>query len=184
MIHLETERLILRNFTSEDWRDLAELAMRYEQTDLAKYDEGPRPEELEEYKNIVLDMAKGDDFVAVVLKASRKLIGLVFKGQKQDEYYEFGFNFNTNYQGRGFALESCERVLEFIFQILKAEKVSAGTAKLNKKSVKLMERLGFLPIRDKIIAFRKDAAGNPIEFEAIDFLLTKEDWYKEKKRMK
>ena len=103
MIHLETERLILRNFTSEDWRDLAELAMRYEQTDLAKYDEGPWPEDLEEYKNIVLDMAKGDDFVAVVLKVSRKLIGLVFKGQKQDGYYEFGFNFNTNYQGKGFS---------------------------------------------------------------------------------
>ncbi len=52
MIKLETERLIIRNFKSDDWKDIAEIVMDYEQSEYAIYDHGPWPNNLEEYKGI------------------------------------------------------------------------------------------------------------------------------------
>ncbi|MHA1199713.1 MAG: GNAT family N-acetyltransferase [Candidatus Heimdallarchaeaceae archaeon] len=170
MISLETERLFVRNFSINDWEDLAELAMKYEETELAKFDEGPWPSNLQKYKEIVENFAKTDDFLAVILKENKKLIGLIYKAQKEEKKFEFGFNFNSDFQGRGYATESCKAVLDYIVDLLKAEEVTAGTAKINEPSNKL-KRLGFEFVREKKIAFRKDEEGNPIEFVGVDYIL-------------
>ena len=176
IINLETERLIIRNFCASDWEDLAELAIKYEKTELAKYDEGPWPSDTAEYKTIVKQMGEADNFLAVILKENRKLIGLIYKAPKDEKRIEFGFNFNIDYQGKGYATESCKKAIDYIFNILNIRVISAGTAKLNQPSNKLLKKLGFIKINDKIIAFRKDEEGNPIEFEAIDYSLKREDW--------
>ena len=176
MIDLETEKLLIRNYRVDDWKDLAELGMKYEETDLAKYDEGPWPDDLEVYKGMVQDLAKSDDFLAVVLKETKKLVGLIYKAAKENKKYEFGFNFNTDYQGKGYASESCKVVVDYIFDILKANLITAGTAKVNAPSNKLLLKLGFKQVGEKTIAFRKDENGNPIEFEALDYVLKQEDW--------
>lgn len=178
MIELKTERLIIRNFKAEDWEDLAELAMKYEQTELAKYDAGPWPSNLEEYKGIVENFVKGDDFLAVILKEEQKLIGLVVKTKKDDEEYEFGYNFHFNYQGKGYATESCKTVIDHMFEILNTEIIKAGTAKINEQSNKLLQRLGFECRREKNISFRKDEEGNPIEFVGVDYTLSRKGWLK------
>ena len=85
----------------------------------------------------------GDDFLAVILKETNKLIGLIFKADKEEGKYEFGYNFNSDYQGRGYATESCRAIFDYLFEVLKAEEITAGTAKINIKSCKLLERLGF-----------------------------------------
>ena len=176
MIRLGTEQLIIRNFTVDDWKDLAELAMKYEETELAKYDEGPWPSNLEEYKGIVENFAKSDDFLAVTLKENKKLIGLIFKAQKEGKKFEFGYNFHSDFHGKGYATESCNAVLEYIFDKLNAEVVTAGTAKINKPSNDLLKRLGFHFVREKIISFRKDKKGIPIEFVGVDYILNKSDF--------
>ncbi len=173
MIRLETGRLIVRNFTLDDWEDLAELAMKYEQSELAKYDEGPWPSNLEEYKSIVQNFSEGDDFVAVILKEPKKLIGLIFKAKKEDGRFEFGFNFHSDFHGMGYAIESCQAVLDYIFEVLDAEIVTAGTAKINKPSNNLLRRLGFCLIGEKKISFRKDKEGKPIEFVGLDYSLSR-----------
>lgn len=176
MIRLETERLVVRNFIHADYKDLAELAMKYEKSELAKYDEGPWPDNLEEYKGIVEEFSKGVDFLAVVLKENNKLIGLIFKGDKGKGKYEFGFNFHYNYHGKGYATESCKVVLDFMFKELEAEIVMAGTAKVNKPSNNLLKRLGFELEGEKNISFRKDEEGNPIEFVGVDYSLMRNNW--------
>ena len=176
MIILETERLIIRNFKADDWMDLSELAMKYEETELAKYDEGPWPDNQEDYMGIAEGFAKGDDFLAVVLKENSKLIGLIFKGDKGNGKYEFGFNFHYNYHGKGYATESCKVVLDFMFRELEAEIVIAGTAKVNKPSNNLINRLGFEFVGEKNISFRKDEKGNPIEFVGVDYSLMRKNW--------
>lgn len=173
MIRIKTERLIIRNFIADDWKELAELAMKYEETELAKYDEGPWPTNLEEYKGIVENFAKSDDFLAVILKENKKLIGLIFKAQKEDKKFEFGYNFHSDFHGKGFATESCKVILDYMFDVLKAEVVTAGTAKINESSNNLLKRLGFLLVREKKISFRKDEEGNPIEFVGVDYVLKK-----------
>ena len=178
MIKLETERLIIRNFEVNDWEELAELAIKYEETDLAKYDEGPWPSDIEEYKSIVEDMSKKDDFLAVVLKENSKLIGLIFKADKKEGNYEFGYNFHSDYHGKGYATESCKVSLDYMFKELNAKIITAGTAKINQPSNNLLKRLGFKFVREKNIAFRKDENGNPIEFVGVDYILKREDWRK------
>ena len=173
MIRIETDRLILRNFTPEDWKDLAELGIKYEETELAKFDEGPWPSDIEEYKNIVKQMSERDDFLAVLLKENKKFIGLIFKGDSAEGKYEFGYNFLADYQGKGYATESCKATLDYIFEVLNAEDVIAGTAKINTKSCQLLERLGFKFVREKNISFRKDEKGNPIEFVGVDYILSR-----------
>ena len=175
MIRLETERLIIRNFTSEDWEDLAELGIRYEQTELAKYDDGPWPEDPEKYKEITRNFEKGDRFVAVILKENNKLIGLIVKTKKSGNDFEFGYNFHTDYQGRGYASESCKVILDYMFDTLNAELVTAGTAKVNEASNKLLKRLGFKREGEKKISFRKDDEGNPVEFIGVDYILSKKE---------
>ncbi|MHA1200210.1 MAG: GNAT family N-acetyltransferase [Candidatus Heimdallarchaeaceae archaeon] len=178
MICLETERLTIRNFMDDDWRDLAELAMKYEETELAKFDAGPWPNNLEEYKKMVESFAKKDDFLAVILKGEKKLIGLIVKIKKEGGEYEFGYNFHTDFQRKGYATESCEVILEYMFDVLNAKIVNAGTAKVNKRSRKLLERLGFSFLGEKNISFRKDEEGKPIEFVGVDYSLSRKDWSK------
>ncbi len=173
MIELETDRLIIRNFDPKDWKDLAELAMKYEQTELAKFDAGPWSDELEEYKEIVERFSKEDDFVAVILKENMKLIGLIFKPKKKDDEFEFGFNFHCDFQGKGYATESCKAALNYMFGTLNAEVITAGTAKANEPSNILLKRLGFEFVREKKISFRKDENGKPIEFIGVDYILSR-----------
>lgn len=77
MIDIETERLIIRNFAPSDFEALSVIGTKYEATESAKYDHGPWPNSLNEYKMIVEEWSKGDDHLAVVLKSNNKLIGFI-----------------------------------------------------------------------------------------------------------
>lgn len=180
MIRLETERLIIRNFVLNDWKDIAEIAMKYEQSEYAKYDHGPWPSDLEKYKEIADWFAKGDDFVAVVLKSEIKLIGWIAKAKNEgkEKEFNFGYIFDRDYHGKGYASESCKAVIKYIFEILQAEKIVTGTGKLNEPSNKLLKRLGFVLVGETTQSFRKDSEGNPIEFVGNDYSLSKEEWIK------
>ncbi len=178
MINLETARLNIRNYSSDDWQDLAELGITYEKSEYAKYDEGPWPNDPEEYKGIAESFSKEDDFLAIVLKEEQKLIGLIakFKSKDKENEFSFGYNFNSNFHGKGYALESCKVVIKYMFAELNAVNIIAGTAKINEPSIRLLKRLGFKKVGEKIHSFRKDEEGKPIEFIGVDYLLTKPSW--------
>ena len=180
MIRLETERLIIRNFTADDWKDIAKIAMNYEKSEYAKTDDGPWPNNLEEYKGIAEWFAKGDDFVAIVLKAEKQLIGWIAKArnEEKEKEFNFGYIFHNDFHGKGYATESCSAIIKYIFEVLQANKVISGTAKVNIPSNKLLKRLGFNKIGETIQCFRKDEEGNPIEFVGNDYSLCREDWLK------
>ncbi len=175
MIKLETERLIIRNFTFEDWEDISDIAMKYEKSEYAKYDHGPWPNSQEEYKKIADWFAKGDDFVAVVLKTEKKLIGWIAKARnkKKENEFNFGYIFHSDFHGKGYATESCRAVIKYIFEKLDAELIVSGTAKINEPSNKLLKRLGFTPIGETTQAFRKDEEGKLIEFVGVDYVIRK-----------
>ncbi|MBN2157296.1 MAG: hypothetical protein JW776_14720 [Candidatus Lokiarchaeota archaeon] len=54
-------------------------------------------------------------------------------------------------------------------------------ANSKQKIKKIIERLCFRCIREICITFRKDEAGDPIEFDALDYSLLKEEWQKKEK---
>ncbi len=176
MIALATEQLIIRNFTSVDGDDLFQIGTNYEKSEYAKYDHGPWPDSPEVYKGIVESWSKNDDFLAVILKEKNKMIGFISVPRKSNKTFDFGFVFHPNYHGSAYATEACKVVLKYIFETFQAVQVNTGTAKENSPSCNLLKRLGFTSTGENNVSFRTDEDGNPIEFVALDFMLSREDY--------
>ena len=184
MIKLETERLLLRNFEPKDWEDLLEISQEYEKSDMGQYDQ-EYPQTPEGVKEVVEILGSGDEFAAAVLKNQPKVIGLV-QFQRKKEYVDevvhgLGGIFNTDFRGKGYAFEAFKIVLEYLFEKLKIDRCIAGTAVVNIKSRKLIERLGFREINQKQVHFRKDSNGNPINFPYVIYEFSRSDWDGSKK---
>lgn len=84
MITIESERLILRNFQVDDWRELQELIRLYQASEYAQYDH-PWPTGDAETQSIAAWFAGGDDYLAVCLNPGGELIGLVAIEPRQDQ---------------------------------------------------------------------------------------------------
>ncbi|MDO8125156.1 MAG: GNAT family N-acetyltransferase [Candidatus Hermodarchaeota archaeon] len=178
MIRIESDRLIIRNFTVNDWEGLARIGMHYEASELAKYDYGPWPDSPDAYMEIAKDWSKKNEFVAVQLKKEQTLIGFIAMGQDEAGEYNLGYIFHPEFRGYGYAFEACQAVIRYLFEVIGVVQILSGTAKVNTSSRKLLKRLGFREHGESKLSFRKDSEGNPIEFIGIDFMLTREDWMK------
>ena len=175
-MELETTRLVIRRFVMADAHRLREIGMAYEASDMANYDHGPWPADLESYLDIIENWSKSDDCLAVVSKENEKLVGFISRSINEDGEYELGYNFHPDARGVGYATEACTEVLRSLFEDLGAERVNAGTAKVNVRSKRLLEKLGFRFVKETVVSFRKDEKGAPIEFPGLDFVLTADDW--------
>lgn len=143
-MYLETERLIVRDFTREDAAALYEI-FGDEETMLncePAYDFEKTRKFLEEF----CIGRKGA--VAAVRKEDGKLIGYIlfkaFGENDREDVYEIGWIFNKAYWRRGYAYESCSRVLDYAFDERHAHKVVAEAID-GVKSVSLMKKLGMKP---------------------------------------
>ena len=144
MVSLETDRLIIRNFSPGDWQDLQEVAIAYQASVWAKY-EDPWPTEAEKVKGMAEWFANGDDYLAVVLKITNKLIGLIAINRRQEQdklVHNLGYVFHPGYTGKGYATEGCRAAMGYLFDQLAADGIRTGTHPDNEPSVRLLERLG------------------------------------------
>lgn len=148
MISLETDRLLIRNFSSDDWQGLQELAIRYQASPWAQY-EPPWPTSAEEVKGMANWFAGGDGFLAVCLKTTGKLIGLLALERREGmegQVHNLGYVFHPDYYGQGYATEACRAGLAHVFGSLAADRILTGTHPANEPSVRLLKRLGLRPI--------------------------------------
>ncbi len=148
MITLETDRLIIRNFRPDDWQELQELAIEYRASQWAQYEE-PWPTSEEEVKSMAAWFGNGDGYLAVCLKSTGKLIGLVAIERREEQegcVHNLGYVFHPGYHGQGFATESCRAALGYVFDTLAAERILTGTNPANADSVRLLKRLGLKEI--------------------------------------
>jgi len=179
---IETDRLTIRNFVPEDWRDLLEVAIKYQAYEYAKYDiTWPTDEEgVQRMANWLSGGPEGagDRFVAVCLKSTGKLIGLISIDPKQvGVEYGFGYVFHTDYHGQGYATEACRAMVDHVFESLNAHCLTTGTAAVNQPSCRLLERLGFQVIeRKRTVAHHEPDEGGPIEFETLILRLNRQQW--------
>ena len=140
-MYLETDRLIIRDFTREDATALHEI-FGDEETMVScepAYDFEKTEKFLEEF----CIGRKGA--AAAVRKEDGKLIGyILFKSLGEDpgeDVYEIGWIFNRTCWRQGYAYEACSRVLDYAFEELHAHKVMAEAID-GVKSVSLMKKLG------------------------------------------
>jgi len=148
VIPLETERLTLRNFHPDDWQDFQEVIVAYQASASAKY-EDPWPTSAEDIKNIITWFASGDDYLAVCLRSTGKIIGFVAinrRTEQAEDIYNLGYVFHPGYHGQGYATESCRATMAYLFDSLAADGILTGTRTENEASVRLLKRLGLKEI--------------------------------------
>lgn len=193
---LETERLVLRRFNKDDWQDLYEYlsdeaVVRYEPYGVFTE---------EECRQAAVSRANQEFFWAICLKgrepvkgngsagsvgatgvATDKLIGnIYFQQQNPPEFmcWSLGYVLNPRYQGKGYATESCQAILEHGFTKMHVRRVAAMCNPENTPSWHLLERLGLRReghfIKHKF--FKRDAQGNPIWTDTLLYAMLAEEW--------
>ena len=171
---METERLLIRRFTPDDWRDLYEYLS---QEAVVKYE----PYEVfteESSKEETVRRSTDNNFWAVCLKDSMKLIGNIYLSKQEFGTWELGFVFNANYHGMGYATEASHAIIDDAFRNQNARRIVAFCNPLNTPSWKLLERLGMRReghLRQNIY-FKRDNAGRPIWQDTYEYAILAAEW--------
>jgi RimJ/RimL family protein N-acetyltransferase len=181
LVILETERLIIRNFQTNEWQALHEIIVQYQASEYAAYDQ-QWPTSREEIKGVTEWFASGDNFLAVCLNNTSQLIGFVGLNPEEGRQGEFniGYVFDFDFHSRGYATEACYAILSRAFDQFQADRVVTGTAAVNLPSRRLLERLGFQKIGEERTTFKVAEDGKPIEFLGYHYAIARNDWVNRK----
>ena len=144
---IRTERLLLRRFEDDDWKDMLEWTS---DPKVAQYEywEPYTEEDVKQWIESQKQVKPGDEDewleLAVVLKVEQKVIGdcAIKVISVENRQGEIGFTLNPRYQRKGFATEAAKAMLCFGFEQLKLHRIIAICDVRNKPSYSLMERLG------------------------------------------
>lgn len=170
-MQIETERLILRRFCKSDLQDLYEYLSDEEVVRFEPY----KPMDLQEVENTLNWRISTEEMLAVELKASGKMIGNIYLGQRDFEARELGFVFNRQYWGQGYARESCEALIQQAFAT-GVHRIYAECDPENVHSWRLLEKLGFRRegyLRENVY-FWKDEQGNPVWKDTLVYAILNE----------
>lgn len=136
-MNIETQRMIIRNFTPEDAADLFEI-LGDEET-MALCEPAYSLEKTTAFLHSFCIDRNGA--VAAVHRASGKVIGYILFNEQDEGIYEIGWFFNRAFWQQGYAYEACNAVIDYAFDVRSAHKIFSETIDTI-KSVKLMEKLG------------------------------------------
>ena len=143
---IDTDRLIIRRFTKADIDDIIEFtadpSVSRETTSIQREDRSRVAEYVETQNGLSLFEAGKCVDLAVELRETGKVIGLlsfVGNGERQGE---IGWGFGIDHRGRGLATEAARGLMSYLFEGCGYHRVFAGTVHTNTRSWMLMERLG------------------------------------------
>ncbi|MBD1807247.1 GNAT family N-acetyltransferase [Microcoleus sp. FACHB-SPT15] len=145
MREIETERLLLRQFTMDDLDDLYFI---YSHPDLSKYLSNEQPLRLDQTRaaiNSIIESWQQHKFGvwAVVYKKHRKLIGHCgLKFLENTPEVQIGYLLLKDYWRRGFGTEAAAAVLKYGFDVVKLERIVAIAKPENIASRRVMEKVG------------------------------------------
>lgn len=175
MKSIETNRLLLRNFSSEDASDLFEylheprtscfFSLRLEDMAAAHQEASKR--------------SNSDDHVAVCLKSTNQLIGDLFAICGDDpDTFSVGWNFNTRFGGIGLATEAAQALFEYLFAAKNARRLFAYVEEANIASQRLCEKLGMRHEGTfmEFISFENDSDGCPIFVDTRQYAILRKEW--------
>ena len=154
MVFLETEHLVLRQFTEEDVENLVELDS---DPAVMKFINGGRPTPREEIETEVLpaflgyyERFEGYGFWAAAEKSTNRFVGWFHfrpaKGAPPGEI-ELGYRLREEAWGKGYATEGSRALIDKGFAELGVERVVAETMVVNAASRRVMEKAGLAFVR-------------------------------------
>lgn len=142
---LETERLILREMTQDDFSDLAEILQNPRV--MYAYEHDFSDAEVQEWLDRQLKRYEkyGFGFWAVVLKETGEMIGqtgLTMQPYKDKEVLEIGYLLKENFWHCGYAREAALGCKKYAFEKLGSEKVHSIIKVDNHASIRVVESIG------------------------------------------
>jgi ribosomal-protein-alanine N-acetyltransferase len=146
-VHLETDRLFIRDHIASDLEDLETLIsdkanMTYIMDIYAK-DREAVEKNLKTAMGAIVDPLRDKYFFAIVEKAFGNYVGEIGFTLLDEGLAELGYFIKQAYWNRGYVTEAGEAVLEFAFCNLGLHKMVTGCVKENGGSERVMIKLGF-----------------------------------------
>ncbi len=113
---VETRRLTLRPFTPDDWQGFQALAIDQAASPAAKYEPHTSPTDEDGCKGAVQYFADSGQFLAVVLKGTQRIIGLLaLNGVDENGQLDLGHAMHTEFQDNDLDREALEAAIGFAF---------------------------------------------------------------------
>ncbi|NMG07603.1 GNAT family N-acetyltransferase [Brasilonema sp. UFV-L1] len=144
---LQTQRLILRDFTKSDWQGVHSYACDPE---VVRYEPfGPNSEEdtksfLQRQIKLQRQQPREHFGLAVTLKDNKQFIGscsISITNQDQREA-SIGYDFAKEFWGQGYATEAARKLLHFGFQQLNLHRIFATSDPKNILSMRILVKIG------------------------------------------
>ena len=175
---LETERLILRDWTLEDLNDFYEYCKVEGVGEMAGW---PAHTSKEVSMQILNGFISGGEVYALVLKENNKVIGSLGIHNKSmdpdypgDVHYEIGYVLNKEYWGNGLMSEAVKKAITYAFEEMMVDVLWCGHFVYNDRSRRVVEKAGFKYYRDGIYEARSLGKAIPEK----QYVMTKEDYEK------
>lgn len=144
---IESKRLLLRSWRSEDVGDLTE---GLNNINVSKWLAGVPYPYTENHASYFIEYAKGRDegsniFLAIVLKETGKVIGGTDISiiSRKDGIGGGGIWLNEEYHGNGYGTEAFGAKIKYAFDVLGLRRMENGYFPGNKGSWKMQEKLGY-----------------------------------------
>ena len=156
---IETERLVLRRFKLDDYKDFYREIGSDEE--VSKYVEWDKHKDESVTKELLENWVKEyeEDYTfrwCVTLKDSGELIGSIDCVHKKVKYCvcEIGYVYGSKYWGKGYATEALKAVIDYLFNEANFHTIVAMHMANNPASGKVMQKAGMKyegTLRDRII---------------------------------
>jgi RimJ/RimL family protein N-acetyltransferase len=150
-LRMETERLIVRRFEERDVPDILEYSRHEASDEHRRRNVGwePTEESVRQWWAPMIAMKPEEAIqwlsLVVELKSQRRVIGNVgFNAKRIEDSFQgqIGWILGRTYEGRGYATEAVTALLDYLFRTVEFHRVYAMTSPDNRRSWRLMERLG------------------------------------------
>ena len=190
MSEIETKRLLLRPFRESDAADVLE------------YLSGPLPhcfdalkiDTIEEARAEVVNRGEDTEYCfAIVLKETGRVIGEIdalpsdykppmLRSRETPppppDTFTPSLILNAAHQGRGYAYEATYALFDYLFGRKAARRIYTYVDDYNARSQHLCERLGMRRegLFRSFVSFVKDADGNPVFENTLQYAMLKQEW--------
>ena len=168
---LKTERLIIRHITKEDWKSIKKIWVDFKSSKYVRYSTPHSTNDEDVYAEIHKweRENKGTENKFFGVCQNDSIIGYIVL-HKQENAYEIGYSFHSDFHGKGYAKESVLAILDYARE-LGIKRITAGAAINNIPSVALLKVLGFKQVGKERVSFYKDEFGKDMVFEGGIFEL-------------
>ena len=175
---IETARLYLRHFRNGDEYDLFEYLSEPEVNCFLQM----KTDDMAQAQKAVEERIgnKNEEFFAVCLKETGKVIGEVFycRDKQEDDTVSPCWMFNKKYQGNGYAYEAASALLDYLFGNLSVRRIYAYTEDYNFSCQRLCEKLGMRRegLFKEFVSFINNPDGSPKYENTIQYAILRKEW--------